>query len=428
MSGPPGGLATRVVGYFAARDLIPLFAVYALLFRDHGLTTAQISTLFVIWSVTSFALEVPCGALADVVSRRDLLTASGLLYAAGFALWTWLPSYAGFAAGFVLWGASSALQSGTFEALVYDELAAAGQASSYPRLIGWASSAAMVCNLIATLSAAPLFALGGYRLVGAVSVGCALLQVLLARCLPAAPRTLPATGLVGPIGSLPRSYLDTLWSGLDEVRQRQTVRRAVVFASLLVGLLALDEYFPLLAREKGASTSVIPVVIGVIVACQALGTALAGRTAWMTGRAMAGALSMSAALVMAGALAPTLGGLLLVGVGYGVANNAIIVAEARLQHVIQGAARATVLSVSGLSSEVFALCVYGAFAVGSHWAGIAALVTGLAAVQGGLAALAPRWLPARRRTTGREPPMDDPEVRRDDGPLHGILVPPHDNT
>lgn len=47
----------------------------------------------------------------------------------------------GFAAGFVLWGAGSALASGTWEALVYDELVAVGATSEYARLVGRAEVA-----------------------------------------------------------------------------------------------------------------------------------------------------------------------------------------------------------------------------------------------------------------------------------------------
>jgi hypothetical protein len=47
--------------------------VYTLLFSDTGLSVWQISSLFVIWSVSSFVLEVPSGACADATSRRRLL-------------------------------------------------------------------------------------------------------------------------------------------------------------------------------------------------------------------------------------------------------------------------------------------------------------------------------------------------------------------
>jgi hypothetical protein len=47
-----------------------LYPVYALLFSATGLSVWQISSLFVIWSLSSMAFEVPSGAFADATSRR----------------------------------------------------------------------------------------------------------------------------------------------------------------------------------------------------------------------------------------------------------------------------------------------------------------------------------------------------------------------
>ncbi|MDN5856602.1 MAG: hypothetical protein L0K86_27955 [Actinomycetia bacterium] len=202
----------RALAYYAVRDLIPLYAVYALLFADHGLSTGEISSLFVIWSVTTFVAEIPSGAWADTVPRRLLLALSPPLYAAGFATWIVAPGYAGFAAGFVMWAISGALMSGTYEAYLYDELAELGASASYPRLFGFANSAAMVCNLAATFAAAPLMAVGGYALVGWVSVVVALLQFVVALTLP------PATRIARrpEAGGIVRRYVGTLLSGFRE--------------------------------------------------------------------------------------------------------------------------------------------------------------------------------------------------------------------
>ena len=129
-----------MLGYYATRDLIPLYAIYSLLFADHGLSVGQISSLFVIWSVVSFVFEVPSGAWADTVDRRLLLVLSGSIYAAGFSAWMLWPTYVGFALGFVSWGLSSAIMSGTFEALLYDELTAQGRPGSYAQIKGWRKS------------------------------------------------------------------------------------------------------------------------------------------------------------------------------------------------------------------------------------------------------------------------------------------------
>jgi MFS family permease len=96
--------------------------VYTLLFCGAGLGVWQISSLFVIWSVSSMVFEVPSGAWADATSRRRLLIVGPMLSAVAFTLWVAYPSFWVFALGFALWGLKSALTSGALEALVYEEL------------------------------------------------------------------------------------------------------------------------------------------------------------------------------------------------------------------------------------------------------------------------------------------------------------------
>ena len=97
---------------------MPLYEFYALLFADNGLSDAQISALFVVWSIVGLLAEVPSGALADRFSPRLALMAAGVLQAAGYAVWLLMPGFAGYAAGFVLWGIGGSLVSGAFEALL----------------------------------------------------------------------------------------------------------------------------------------------------------------------------------------------------------------------------------------------------------------------------------------------------------------------
>src|SRR5690606_38043394 len=147
------------------------YPVYAVLFADAGLSPAAISSLFVIWSVTTFALELPSGLWADVFSRRSLLAASPQLAGAGFGLWVLFPSYPAFAAGFVLWGAGSALHSGTVQALVYEELRRVGAAGAYARLAGRSGAGGLLGGGAAAGVGAPGLEGGGARSAGAVSAG-----------------------------------------------------------------------------------------------------------------------------------------------------------------------------------------------------------------------------------------------------------------
>src|SRR5205814_5459102 len=253
-----------------------LYSVYALLFADHGVSSAQISLLFIIWSLTSFACEVPSGAWADTFDRRRLLVLSAAIYAVGFGSWTVWQDFAGFAFGFVCWGVSSALMSGTFESLVYDELVERHVESRYAELIGWARSTALVSTLFATASAAYLFPLGGYALVGWTSVVIAVGQGVLAATLPvsARARRAPHEGEDGALVETERAastYVAMLRAGLSESRHHPDVRRVLLLAGTMVGLTAYDEYFPLVARDHRVATSTVPLLIAITVLGQVAG-------------------------------------------------------------------------------------------------------------------------------------------------------------
>ncbi len=122
--------------------------------------------------------------LADRFSRRGCLVAAGLFQAAAFAVWTAFPGFAGFAAGFVVWGLGGALISGAQEALLYDGLAAVDADDEYARVQGWVTAAGLVAQIPAAFLATGLYAVGGYVLVGWVSVGVALGTSVLAARLP----------------------------------------------------------------------------------------------------------------------------------------------------------------------------------------------------------------------------------------------------
>jgi predicted MFS family arabinose efflux permease len=325
------------------------------LFAKAGMSAAAISSLFVIWSVTSFALEIPTGVWADVFSRRWLLTIVPLLTGAGFALWTFAPSYPSFALGFVLWGVGGALRSGTLQALVYEELTRSGASDAYPQVIGRTHAMGMLAVLAATALAGPVLAAAGHRAVGVASVATCLLCA-------AAARTLPDSRGRAERGP---TYRQVLRDGLAEVRRAPSVRWSLLIVSVLMGVAgALDEYVPLLARSTGAPASVAPLLVLLVTAGMTAGGWLAGRgTRWT-----AGLLALAAGCLAAGAASGRVVGIVLVALAFAVFEWAMSNADARLQEQIGDESRATVTSVAGFGSEVVAVLTYSAYALGSAWA------------------------------------------------------------
>jgi MFS family permease len=354
-----------MVGWALLADVVPIYPLYALLFTATGLSVAQISALFAIWSSVAVLTEVPSGALADRFSRRGCLVAAGVLQAVGYVAWVLLPGFPGFALGFVLWGLAGSLASGAQEALLYDGLAAAGAQGQYVRVNGWVTAMELVGRFPAAAAATILFAAGGYPLVGWVSVGTCLAAAGMATRLPEPPREDDAHDKAdGNAADDELGYLATLRTGVTEAVRAPGVRGVLVAAAVLGAFDAVEEYFPLLLAGWGIPTAAIPLADLPIVMAGVAGAALAGAGSrmppWRTGAVLGVAMLLLGGAGLAGHPA----GIAAVAVFYGGYRLVLVVVDARLQERIASRSRATVTSVAGLGTELVTFGVYAAWAGG----------------------------------------------------------------
>ncbi|WP_431884200.1 MFS transporter [Micromonospora gifhornensis] len=374
-------LATTLYAYAFLTDLVLLYPVYALLFADSGLSVGQISSLFVIWSVAGIALDVPSGAWADATSRRLLLCLAPLCTAAGFALWTFVPSYPAFALGFVLWGAGGALASGALEALVFDELDHLGLAQRYARTIGRARTAGTVGVLASIVLAGPVLGYGGYPAVGLASVAACLLAAAVATRFPeqraTATDTLIVAAPAAPAAPVaPTQHRDPadpadepgwwqgLRGGLAEARRDRRVRAGVLLVAVVTATWgALEEYTPLLARDTGVALTTVPLLLLLLAVGQVLGGLLAPAGERLRVRGYALLLAGSAAALASGALLRHPAGFVLLAGAFCGFQLASVLADARLQARISGTRRATITSLAGMATELITIAVYIGFGV-----------------------------------------------------------------
>jgi MFS family permease len=374
------------VGWAALSELVPYYPLYALLFLDTGLSNAQISVLFAIWSVTGFVCEVPSGALADRWSRRGVVVLAGVLQAVAFGIWTAAPQAWAFALGFVVWGVAGALVSGASEALVYDGLAAVGARESYVRVNGWMTAAELLVQVPTAFAAGALYALGGYALVGWVSVAACLAAAGLALRFPEAPRTADDDSPAG-----------TLREGVSEAVRNPALRVLVLAVALIGALDAVEEYFPVLAGEWGVPTATVPLAVLVIALAGAAGAALGGRADRLPGGTLLALLVVAAGCLAAAAAWARPAALAVVAVFYAVYLGVLVVAEARLQDRIAGAHRATITSVAGLGIELASLLVFAAWALGGPIAVAVLVLAVVPVVRAGLRTREEVYRPSRAR-------------------------------
>jgi MFS family permease len=120
-------LAFRVC--FNSRFYYPVFSIF---FLDFGLTLSQFAILNSVWAGTIVLCEVPSGALADTIGRRNLLIFSGVLMILEMTILAFAPRenievlFLFFLFNRILSGIAEASASGADEALAYDSLSKEG--------------------------------------------------------------------------------------------------------------------------------------------------------------------------------------------------------------------------------------------------------------------------------------------------------------
>jgi MFS family permease len=338
-----GGLVWKATAYRFLDTFILIYPFYTVMFTEAGLSPAQIGVVLGAWSLTGVALEIPTGALADRLSRRWLLMAAQLFRGLGFALWVLFPGFWGFLFGLMLWGVKSALVSGTFEALLYDELKAKGRPEDYARAIGRTQTGRFIGLMSAALIAAILAKLG-YGALTWLTVGCSVLAALSALALPRAPKAVTAGR---------PNLLGHMRAGLTEAAQRPGVLPILLFIAGMQALLAAcEDYWQIFGLQIGLPSSQIALFVAGLAAAQAVGASIAHKAPLDR----AGALHMlvavgGVALVVAAALFQPWS--VIPAIFFtGLCRMADVRADAQFQHALSGEARATVASVKGFASQL----------------------------------------------------------------------------
>ena len=116
------------------------YPVFMILFLDFGITIEQFGLLNAVWAAAIVLLEVPSGALADLVGRQRLLVAAAGLMVVEMLLLCLVPVpspwvFPALLLNRIVSGAAEAFASGADEALAYDSLQAAGQTAEWPRVL-----------------------------------------------------------------------------------------------------------------------------------------------------------------------------------------------------------------------------------------------------------------------------------------------------
>jgi MFS family permease len=373
------GLKRRLYVLSFIDNFAPIYALFTLWFIDNSISIAELSIVFVLWSMVGFALGVPSGALADIVDRRVLLGAAFALRATGTAIWLIAPSLPGLIVGAVLWSMHDALANGAWEALIHDELDAIEQAHRYGVVMARIDQFGNLGFGGSTLLAAALVGLGtSIEAVGWVNVAVHGASIALVLRLPDV-RWVTADD----DENVPRGWWATLRAGTSAARRNPVVLRLMLIGSVIGGLLVVDEYIPLLARFNGASNATVPLIVFVVWLGRIAGGELAARRPNVASPTLASLVLGGTAIIAVAIAFESPWALMAIGIGYAPLQAAWVIADARFQAAAPSATRATATSVRGLGVSLISAAAFvmvGLLAAGNdpsaglHWViGILAL-------------------------------------------------------
>ena len=116
------------------------YPVYTILFLDFGLNLSQFALLNVVWAISIVCLDLPLGALADVIGRRRMVIIAASIMVVEMLVFACVPVggpwvFYVFLLNRVLSGAAEAFASGADEALAYDSIPQTERASVWPRVM-----------------------------------------------------------------------------------------------------------------------------------------------------------------------------------------------------------------------------------------------------------------------------------------------------
>ena len=326
-----------------------LSSVYAIMFKDSGLSDMTISGLFILWSAVIIIMQIPSGILADKYNRRNVLIAGQLAKMGAFMAWVLMPNVIGYAAGFVLWGVQGALHSGTFEAFLYDELKRDGKENLYAKIYGKAFS----FDLIGYAAILPLgtLALGlGYEKIILISIATVGISAIILATMKYTKRNT----LSGELASL-----KILKDGLGQIWRSNKLFYYIILLAVIVGFAYIDKYYGLISMEMGVAKKYVGFVMGAIFVMQSIGSWIAYMFEGLKEKSIYFFAGFGALMFGSVTFFYNLTGIYILTVSYLFFSIARTLFLARIQHITTSDSRATVISIYGLIEQAAMIGGYG---------------------------------------------------------------------
>lgn len=245
----PKTVTNRLLAMKFAGEFILIYPLYVIMFGDRGgLSAGQIGFIIAAGMVLSVVLEIPTGVIADKWPRKYVLLSSLISKVAALCAWLAFPGYYGYLLGASLFALCSALESGALQAYLYGTLGAEHQ-TNFGKF--WARVSAMVVFSY-TLAYVCTTLIGvQYPLLLVLSIFACVVAVLLCASLPKDTLQRPLEGNVRIVRS-----------ALAHIKNTRALQRLLLSVLVIVAVSEVTiEYLPLYAQQTGVATRYVPLIL-----------------------------------------------------------------------------------------------------------------------------------------------------------------------
>lgn len=239
--------------------------IWMIYLASKGMNLVQLGFLETIFHITSFTMEVPTGAIADIYGRRASRILGRLLSLVSVVILLVADQFGWFALSFVITALSYNMESGAGEALIYDSMKVMGEEKDYMCVAGNNEMTYQMANIISLLVGGYLATIS-YTLAFTITICIGILTFFYSFIFVE-----PKQGCSNTNRNKKQIFLKQLVESIDILKGYKKLGFLIVFSQLLGSLCTTIFYF-LQNYMKGDGYS--ETFIGIIYALSALGAAI----------------------------------------------------------------------------------------------------------------------------------------------------------
>lgn len=340
----------NVYGYAFFNKLMLLTPVYAIFMQSHGMTEMQLSSLFIMLSVGTFATQIPVTWITNKIGQKNAIVLGQLLKGIGFILWLIWPTYWGFAIGMFLWGIMTAFYNVSYESMVYDELRARRHHDIYAKVLGIRYNLQAVAAALSAFGSLLMFV--GYEWITIASmVPLALSMMFIMRIQLRAPERKVRKN------QRKMRFLTVFKTGAHICARTPCIFLMMMISLLVANVAYLDDYLSPIGMEIGLPVEFVGIVQFFILGCTILGQTFAYRFTKIPDWILYATICVAGAAFVLFSVFYSTAGLWTLGLAYVLFSAINILLYSRFQDFVPSSYRSVILSLYSIGDNIIYITV-----------------------------------------------------------------------